>query len=220
MSTEMGFDASTTDISSHLPGPHLTRSWRAFSCAAHHEPPLTAAAHSGLRPPPAGRSRRATQPPSLVQHRSQQTRHHSSVIRATFRVRVHKLRSHYRSISATTGRSAGTRRDGTQHLAVSAAWCAPSRSRHAAGAVSARAFPCFRTQAADRARATCTPGTAWPAIRAFRQAHPGTGIIAPVPMPFHPLDASAVVHSRSPSRSPPDGSHAAFSASLATAVFS
>src|SRR6266699_3779072 len=73
----MGFDASTTDISSHLPGPHLTHSWHAFSCAAHHEPPLTAAAHSGLGPPPAGRSRRATQPPSLVQHRSQQTRHHS-----------------------------------------------------------------------------------------------------------------------------------------------
>ena len=72
----MGFDASTTDISSHLPGPHLTHSWHAFSCAAHHEPPLTAAAHSGLGPPPAGRSRRATQPPSLVQHRSQQTRHH------------------------------------------------------------------------------------------------------------------------------------------------
>jgi len=78
MSTEMGFDASTTDISNHLPGPHLTRSWHAFSCAAHHEPPLAAAAHSGLKPPPAGRSRRATQPPSLVQHRSQQTRHHSS----------------------------------------------------------------------------------------------------------------------------------------------
>ncbi len=101
-----------------------------------------------------------------------------------------------------------------------AAWCAPSRARSLAGAVSARAFPCFRTQAADRARATCTPGTTWPAIRAFRQAHPGTGIIAPVPMPFHPLDASAVVHSRSPSRSPPDGSHAAFSASLSTTVFS
>src|SRR6266699_3772947 len=72
----MGFDASTTDISSHLPGPLLTHSWHAFSCAVHHEPPLTAAAHSGLGPPPAGRSRRATQPPSLVQHRSQQTRHH------------------------------------------------------------------------------------------------------------------------------------------------
>ena len=54
----------------------------------------------------------------------------------------------------------------------------------------------------------------------IRQAHPGTGIEAPVLMPFHSLDASAVVHSRSPSRSPPDGSHAAFSASLTTAVFS
>ncbi len=75
--------------------------------------------------------------------------------------------------------------------------------------VSAR-LPAFRTQAADRARATCTPGTAWPAIRAFRQAHPGTGIIAPVLMPFHPLGASAVVHSRSPSRSPPDSSRLPF----------
>ena len=73
----MGFDASTTDIYNHLPGPHLTYSWHAFSCAVHHEPPLTAAAHSGLGPPPARRSRRATQPPSLVQHRSRQTRHHS-----------------------------------------------------------------------------------------------------------------------------------------------
>jgi hypothetical protein len=41
----------------------------------------------------------------------------------------------------------------------------------------------------------------------FRQAHPGAGIIAPVLMPSSPLGASAVVHSRSPSRSPPDGSH-------------
>lgn len=67
----------------------------------------------------------------------------------------------------------------------------------------------FRTQAADRARATCTPGTAWPAIRAFRQAHPRTGIEAPVLMPLHSLDAP-VVHSRSPSRSPPDSSRLPF----------
>ena len=39
------------------------------------------------------------------------------------------LRPRYRSLTATTGRSAGARRDGTQHLAVSAAWCAPSRAR-------------------------------------------------------------------------------------------
>lgn len=57
-----------------------------------------------------------------------------------------------------------------------AAWCAPSRPRHAAGTVSARAFPCFRTQAADRARATCTPGTAWPAIRASARLIPGRAL--------------------------------------------
>ena len=91
----------------------------------------------------------------------------------------------------------------------------PLAPRIPASAVSTRAFPCFRTQAADQARATCTPGTARPAIRALR-AHPRAGIITPVPMPSHHLDAS----SRSPSRSPPDSSHTAFSASLSTAVFS
>src|SRR5580658_2003966 len=50
------------------------------------------------------------------------------------------LRPHYRNLAATTGRSAGARRDGTQHLAAAAAWCAPSRPRVLAGAVSARAF--------------------------------------------------------------------------------
>src|SRR5260370_37143569 len=34
---------------------------RAFSRAAHHAPPLTAAAHAGLIPPPARRYRRAKQ---------------------------------------------------------------------------------------------------------------------------------------------------------------
>jgi hypothetical protein len=43
-----------------------------------------------------------------------------------------------------------------------------------------------------------------------RQAHPGTGINAPVLMPSSTLDASAVVHSRSPSRSPPDSSQLPF----------
>ena len=81
-------------------------------------------------------------------------------------------------------------------------------------------FPAFHAKAADRARATCTPGTAWPAIRASARLSPGTGIIAPVPVPFHPLDASAVVHSRSPSRSPPDASTGAFSSSLTATAFS
>src|ERR1700733_7106086 len=47
------------------------------------------------------------------------------------------LRPHYRSLAATTGRSAGRCRDGTQHLAVSAAWRAPSRTRRQPGAVPA-----------------------------------------------------------------------------------
>src|SRR5258708_4960722 len=73
----MGFDASTTDIYDHLPGPHLTRSWHAFSCAAHHEPPLTAAAHTGWGPPPQGQPGGPTHPPSPAQHRGQHPRHHS-----------------------------------------------------------------------------------------------------------------------------------------------
>src|SRR6266700_2492600 len=50
---------------------------RAFSRAAHHAPPLKAAAHAGLIPPPARRYRRDRQPPSLVQHRSQRAHHRS-----------------------------------------------------------------------------------------------------------------------------------------------
>ncbi len=159
MSTEMGFDASTTDISNHLPGPHLTRSWHAFSCAAHHEPPLAAAAHSGLKPPPAGRSRRATQPPSLVQHRSQQTRHHSSdPIPRSCSQAPPPLQGHRRYYEPVRRRaprrySAPRRFSG---LARSL-----SRPPHRGRSVSTR-LPAFRTQAADRARATCTPGTAWP----------------------------------------------------------
>lgn len=61
---------------------------------------------------------------------------------------------------------------------------ARSLSRPASSRASISAcLPTFRTQAADRARATCTPGTTWPAIRALRQAHPGTVSIPPVLMP-------------------------------------
>ena len=52
----------------------------------------------------------------------------------------------------------------------------PLAPRIPAGAVSTRAFPCFRTRAADRARATCTPGTAWPAIRASARLIPGRAL--------------------------------------------
>src|SRR5437762_8802834 len=87
----MIFDASTAEISHHLPGPHLTRSLRAFSRAAHHAPPLTAAAHAGLAPPPARRYRRANN-----LHHSNSTAvsrpaiHHQPTLHA----RVHKPNSH------------------------------------------------------------------------------------------------------------------------------
>src|SRR6266545_3128353 len=56
---------------------------RAFSRAAHHEPPLTAAAHAGLVPPPARRYRRASHPSSPAQHRARSPRYP----KATSRVR-------------------------------------------------------------------------------------------------------------------------------------
>ncbi len=86
----------------------------------------------------------------LVQHRSQ-------------RAIIARLpRSCSQGFTATTGRSAGTRRDGTQRLAVSPPGALPLASRSLAGRSISACLPTFRTQAADRARATCTPGTAWP----------------------------------------------------------
>ena len=58
---------------------------RDFSVTAHHEPPLTAAAHGGLKPPPAGRLQRANQPPSLLQHRKR-----AAAPPTPSRVRTHK----------------------------------------------------------------------------------------------------------------------------------
>jgi hypothetical protein len=59
------------DITSHSRSTPDALIGAPFPCA-HHEPPLTDAAHGGLKPPPAGRLRRANQPPSLIQHRYQQ----------------------------------------------------------------------------------------------------------------------------------------------------
>jgi hypothetical protein len=53
-----------------------------------------------------------------------------------------------------------------------------------------------------------------------RQTHPGIALRPRFRCHFLNLDASAVVHSRSSSRSPPDDSHAAFSSTLTTTVFS
>ena len=77
----------------------------------------------------------------------------------------------------------------------------------------------FRSDAADRARATYLPDTAWPVSghppgSARSPGHPGFDVIC------FSYDTSAVVHSRSPSRSPPDAITGAFSPSLTTTVFS
>jgi len=52
-----------------------------------------------------------------------------------------------------------------------------------------------------------------------RQTHPGIALRPQFRCRFLNLDASAVVHSRSSSRSPPDDSPAAFSSTLTTTVF-
>src|SRR5258708_9897177 len=175
----MGFDASTTDIYDHLPGPHLTRSWHAFSCAAHHEPPLTAAAHSGLGPPPAGRSRRATQPPSLVQHRSQQTRHHSPKPPPPF-VFTSSTPIPRASPLLLAGPPAGA----TTVLSASSFSCPAHSLSHPATArrsISTR-LPAFHAKAADRARAAFMPGTAWP-VNGYPPGSSRGYWDAPVPMP-------------------------------------
>ena len=78
-----GFDVVPTLSTGHqwftrvrLPGPYLTHLVRLFR-VAHHHGSFTAAARSSLRPPPAGRSRRA-QPPSPVQHRNHSVRSSTS----------------------------------------------------------------------------------------------------------------------------------------------
>ena len=52
-----------------LPGPHLTRSSRAFSLNAHHDGLQPTQHQGGLAPTPEGRRWRADDPPSLAQHR-------------------------------------------------------------------------------------------------------------------------------------------------------
>jgi hypothetical protein len=67
-----------------------------------------------------------------------------------------------RDLSATTGRSAGGRRVGTQCLRFLPRH-APSRDRglHPGRRIGARLLT-FRARAADQAHAASTPGTAWP----------------------------------------------------------
>jgi hypothetical protein len=72
------FDASTTtpgltyarpSALERLPDPHLTRSSRAFSPFARHDGLRPTQQQGGLAPAPADGRRRASNPPSLAQHR-------------------------------------------------------------------------------------------------------------------------------------------------------
>ena len=128
------------------------------------------------------------------------------------------LRPHYRTFTATTGRPAPVPRTGTLPLAVSAARGPPSRSQQGTLAqltwpsLSGRQVLLFRASARDELtpplhrappgqHAGRPPAEGTPLQRAFV---PGTmrlpGFDAIVP----PIDASAVVHTRSSSRRTPD----------------
>jgi hypothetical protein len=133
------------------------------------------------------------------------------------------LHPHYRGFGATTSRSASRRRDGTQRLRLppstrSLSPPADALANQRAGSIGT-GLPTFRAGAADRAHATYTPDTTWPIL-----GHPpGSSrelLAFPVSMSSTCFDASSAVRSRSPSRSPPDTSPGAFSASLTTTVFS
>jgi len=56
-------------ILERLPDPHLTRSSLAFSLIAHHDGLQPTQHRVVWRPPPQGRHQRASNPPSLAQHR-------------------------------------------------------------------------------------------------------------------------------------------------------
>jgi hypothetical protein len=80
--------------------------------------------------------------------------------------------------------------------------------------------PTFRVKAADRARVAYMPGTAWP-VTGCPPDSSWNLVFAPVLMPSKTnFDTSAAIRLRSPSQSPPDASHGAFSSSFTTTVFS
>jgi hypothetical protein len=72
------------------------------------------------------------------------------------------LRSHYRSLTTTTSRSASTRDLGTQRLTVSAAQRTPSRRDR--GSIHACLLT-FRANAAEQVHVASMPDTTWPVTR-------------------------------------------------------
>jgi hypothetical protein len=121
-----------------------------------------------------------------------------------------------RGFLATTSRSAGLPRDGTQRLAVSAACRAPCRHPPISGGGVGTGLPTFRVKAADQARVASMPGTVWP-ISGHPPDSSWSNPTAPVSMPSRfvstPQQRFAL---RSPSWSPPDASTSAFPSSLTT----
>jgi len=72
------------------------------------------------------------------------------------------LHPHYRGFITTTNRSASTPRVGTQHLAVSAAWCSSSYHPKPAGGGIGTCLPTFHAAAADQDRVAFMPDTVRP----------------------------------------------------------
>lgn len=112
-----------------------------------------------------------------------------SFTRATSRVRVHKLLSHYRSLSTTTSRSAGGFRVGTPRPAISVARRSPSRHPPPIAKSDASRYlyrnppshvPCRSRRTGSR---RLYAGHRLASKRAARQAYPGIAVVTPVLMP-------------------------------------
>src|SRR6266545_7691384 len=121
------------------------------------------------------------------------------------------LQPHYRAFTTTTRRSAPLPRISTLPLTVSAAWGSPFRrpTSTQAGAITARGSHVSR-QRLNRARATFVPGNRQGSRQVSPWLLPGQQLDPGSDCRRYAYDTSAVVHSRSPSRSPPDASRAPF----------
>src|SRR6266545_8411911 len=121
------------------------------------------------------------------------------------------LQPHYRAFTTTTRRSAPLPRISTLPLTVSAAWGSPFRrpTSTQAGAITARGSHVSR-QRLNRARATFVPGNRQGSRQVSPWLLPGQQLDPGYDCRRYAYDTSAVVHSRSPSRSPPDASRAPF----------